>query len=153
MPHFTASRRIPFRADQVFNVISDVAKYREFLPLVERSTVRGRRAAEPNGDEQFNADLVVAYHPLRIEEHFASEVSTSVQDLTVRTQSTGQALKKLTSEWQVKPVGENGCEVTFTLDYELKNFFLQKILGGMFDQAVRKVMNAFEDRVRTVYAS
>lgn len=153
MPTFTLTRRIKYRPDQVFSIIADVGKYREFLPLVERSTVRGKRVVEQGGDERFNADLVVAYHPLRIEEHFASEVSTSPTAYTVRTNSSGQALKKLVSSWIVKPAGDNESDVEFTLDYELKSFLLQKILSGMFDHAVRKVMNAFEDRVRAVYAS
>ena len=153
MPVFTVTRRIPFNAEQVYSVIADVGKYREFLPLVERSTVRGKRPSATLGEESFSADLVVAYHPLRIEEHFASEVATSKSHYTVRTNSTGQALKKLTSNWTVSPAGDGASDVTFHLDYELKSFFLQKIMGGMFDHAVCKVMNAFEERVRAVYAS
>jgi len=153
MPTFTVTRRVALAPRQIFDVISDVARYREFLPLVERSTVRGGRRSTASGDEQFSADLVVAYHPLRIEEHFASEVSTNAEAMTVRTVSNGQALKRLVSSWTIKPVTETESDVVFTVDYEIKGFFLRNLVSGMFDHAVRKIMNSFEERARALYAS
>lgn len=153
MPKFTVTRRVPFAPRQVFDVIADVARYREFLPLVERSTVRGERRSTPTGEEQFSADLVVAYQPLRIEEHFASEVTTSSEHMTVRTVSRGQALNKLVSSWSVVPVDSGGSDVVFSVDYEFKGFFLRNLVSGMFDLAVRKIMTAFEDRVRALQTS
>jgi coenzyme Q-binding protein COQ10 len=153
MPSFTVTRRVRAAPWQIYDVIADVARYREFLPLVERSTVRGGRRSLSNGSEQFSADLVVAYHPLRIEEHFASEVTTNTEALTVSTVSSGQALKRLVSSWVVRPVGDSEADVIFTLDYEIKGFFLRNMVSGMFDHAVRKIMNAFEERVRSLHAS
>lgn len=153
MPSFTVTRRVGFSPQQIFNVISDVASYREFLPLVERSTIRGGRRSTPAGEEQFSADLVVAYHPLRIEEHFTSEVATNSQELTVKTVSNGQALKRLVSSWSIKPVSASESDIVFTLDYEIKGFFLRNLVGGLFDHAVRKIMNAFEERARLLYGS
>jgi coenzyme Q-binding protein COQ10 len=152
MPHFKVTRRVKFTPEQIFAVIADVGHYKEFLPLVERSTVRSREP-QAEGEEKFKADLVVAYHPLRIEEHFASDVETSRSALTVKTRSKGSALKALSSNWIVMPAGEGQSEVTFEVDYELKSFFLQKIFSGMFDHAVRKVMTAFEDRARALYST
>lgn len=153
MPNYTVTRRVKLAPRHIFDVISDVGSYREFLPLVERSTVRGGRRSTSSGDEQFSADLVVAYHPLRIEEHFASEVSTNSETLTVRTTSNGQALKRLVSSWAIRPVGSDEADVIFSVDYEIKGFFLRNIVSGMFDHAVRKIMNAFEERARSLYAS
>lgn len=153
MPSFTVTRRVKFAPRQIFDVIADVAKYREFLPLVERSTLRGGRRVNADGSEQFSADLVVAYHALRIEEHFSSEVLVNPETLTVRTVSSGQALKRLVSSWTVNPVAESEADVVFTLDYEIKGFFLSNIVSGMFDLAVRKIMNAFEERVRALQTS
>lgn len=153
VPRFTVTRRIKFTPQQVFDVVADVARYREFLPLVERSTVRGGRHSNASGDEVFNADLVVAYHPLRIEEHFASEVATNSKELTVRTVSSGQALKRMMSTWVIRPAATGEADVEFSVDYEIKGFFLQNIVSGMFDHAVRKIMNAFEDRAKALYAS
>jgi coenzyme Q-binding protein COQ10 len=153
MPHFTVTRRVNFAPEQIFAVIADVGSYREFVPLVERSTVRARKTQPDAPEQRFSADLVVAYHPLRIEEHFVSDVETSMQKFSVRTRSRGAALKSLESTWTVTAAGEKQSDVTFEVDYELKGFFLQKIFSGMFDYAVRKIMNAFEDRARALYST
>jgi coenzyme Q-binding protein COQ10 len=153
MPHFKVTRRVSLKPEQIFAVIADVGSYREFVPLVERSTVRARDPHSPQGSEKFKADLVVAYHPLRIEEHFASDVETDRRAMTVKTNSRGSALKSLTSMWQVTSVSENQSDVSFEVDYELKGFFLQKVVSGMFDYAVRKIMNAFEERAKRLYAA
>ena len=49
--------------------------------------------------------------------------------------------------------GENRCDINFTVDYQLKSRTLQFVLSGMFDLAVRKVMTAFEERARVLYAA
>jgi coenzyme Q-binding protein COQ10 len=151
MPHFKVTRRVNFKPEQIFAVIADVGSYREFVPLVERSTVRARKTAIGAPEQKFSADLVVAYHPLRIEEHFASDVETSVKDFTVKTRSRGAAVKSLESTWTVAAVDEEQSDVTFEVEYELKGFFLQKIFSGMFDYAVRRIMTAFEIRASVLY--
>ena len=150
MPQFTMTRRMEFSPPQVFAVVADVASYKEFLPLVERSTVRNRRPAE-TGCESFSADLMVAYGKLRIREEFASTVETSLPKLQVRAVSSGNALKKLISLWQIAGAADNGSDITFTVEYELKNPMLQMLLGGMFDSAARKIMGAFEARAKALY--
>jgi coenzyme Q-binding protein COQ10 len=152
LPKFTVTRRVAFSPEQIFRVVADVANYKEFLPLVERSTVRNRKPAE-EGCERFSADLVVGYHKLRIQEEFASQVETSLPKLLVSTVSTGSAVKKLNSTWQITGVADKASDITFTVDYEMKSPMLQMLLGGMFDSAVRKIMSAFEARARELYST
>jgi coenzyme Q-binding protein COQ10 len=153
MPQFKVTRRVSLKPEQIFAVIADVGSYREFVPLVERSTVRGREADTDAGEERFKADLVVAYHPLRVEEHFLSDVETSRKGFTVKTASRGPAIKSLDACWTVADAGDGQSDVTFEVAYELKGFFLQKLFSGMFDYAVRKIMMAFEDRARSLYST
>jgi coenzyme Q-binding protein COQ10 len=153
MPHFQVTRRVSLKPEHIFAVIADVASYREFVPLVERSTVRARDKNAGDGEERFKADLVVAYHPLRVEEHFLSDVETSRQSFTVKTTSRGPAINSLDACWTVSAAGPDQSDVTFEVDYELKGFFLQKIFSGMFDYAVRKIMTAFEERAKSLYSA
>jgi coenzyme Q-binding protein COQ10 len=152
LPIFSVTRRVDFSAKQIFAVVADVANYKEFLPLVERSTVRNRRHAD-EGCESFSADLVVAYHKLRIQEEFASQVETSLPKLLVSAVSTGTAVKKLNSTWQITGVTGKTSDITFTVDYEMKSHMLQMLLSGMFDSALRKIMNAFEARAQELYSA
>jgi coenzyme Q-binding protein COQ10 len=141
-----------FPPGQVFAVVADVAKYKEFIPLVERSSVRNSKPGAV-GCQSFSADLVVAFKKLGIEEEFASQVETNLPKLSIVTVSAGNALKMLNSTWQITKVSEASCDITFTVDYELKNPMMQMMLGGMFGSAVQKIMAAFEGRVASLYGS
>ena len=152
MPKFFTTHRVDFTPKQIFAVVADVGSYKEFLPLVERSTVRNRKPPV-DGNENFGADLLVGYKKMGIQETFSSQVQTSLKDMTVNTISTGNAVKKLISSWRITAVEDNKSEITFAVDYEMKSPMLQMIMKGMFDSAARKIMGAFEARAAKLYRS
>ena len=150
MPRFTATRRVNFSPQQIFEVVADVGSYKDFLPLVERSTVRNRKPAVDEY-ESFNADLVIGYKKMGIHESFSSQVETSRANLSVNAVSSGNAVKKLISSWQITAVEGKKSDITFAVDYEMKSHLLQMLLSGMFDHAAKKVMGAFEARAAKLY--
>lgn len=152
MPTFSKTHRVAFTPQQIFAVVSDVGSYKEFLPLVERSTVRNRKPAV-NGNENFAADLVVGYKKMGIQEAFSSQVQANFKDFSVHTVSTGNAIKKLISSWQITPVEGGQSDIEFVVDYEMKSPMLQILMKGMFDLASRKIMGAFEARAARLYRS
>lgn len=152
MPQFSVSRSVPYGADQVFAIVRDVARYREFVPLVRRSILRNARRLE-DGREAFEGELTLAHDKLRIEEVMTSEVVVDPQALTVTARSSEGPVKHLVSEWRIVPQGDNRCDINFAVDYQLKSRTLQFVFSGMFDLAVRKVMSAFEDRARQLYGA
>ena len=141
---------MPYTAEQVFSIARDVARYKEFLPLVKRSVVRNVKTHE-DGIETFEGELTVAYDKLRIEEVMISRVTVDPKALTVTARSNEGPVKHLESEWRIKGTGGNRCDITFTVDYQLRSRTLQFVFSGMFDLAVRKVMSAFEERARVLY--
>jgi len=150
VPQFSVTRSVPYSADQVFAIARDVARYRDFLPLVKRSMVRNVKALD-DGGETFEGELTVAYDKLRIEEVMTSHVIVDPVALTVTARSHEGPVKHLVSEWRIVPRTETSCDINFSIDYQLKSRTLQFVLSGMFDLAVRKVMNAFEARARVLY--
>ena len=152
MPKFSTTHRVDLTPQQIFAVVADVGSYKEFLPLVERSTVRNRKPAV-DGNENFGADLLVGYKKMGIQETFSSQVQTSLKDLSVSAVSSGNAVKKLISSWKIAAVEGGKSEITFAVDYEMKSPMLQMIMKGMFDSAARKIMGAFEARAAKLYKS
>jgi coenzyme Q-binding protein COQ10 len=150
MPQFSVSRSVPYTAEQVFAIARDVAHYRDFLPLVKRSIVRNAIKGE-DGQDRFDGELTVAYAKLGIAEVMVSRVTVDPANFTVRAESHEGPVKHLTSEWRIVATGENRCDITFSVDYQLRSRALQFVLSGMFDLAVRKVMSAFEERARVLY--
>jgi coenzyme Q-binding protein COQ10 len=152
LPKFSKTHRIDFTPQQIFAVVADVGSYKEFLPLVERSTVRSRKPAV-DGNENFGADLLVGYKKMGIQETFSSQVQISLKDLSVNAVSSGNAVKKLISSWKIAAIEDGKSEITFAVDYEMKSPMLQMIMKGMFDSAARKILNAFEARAAKLYKS
>jgi len=152
VPKFSTTHRVDFTPQQIFAVVADVGSYKEFLPLVERSTVRNRKPVV-DGNEIFGADLLVGYQKMGIQESFSSQVQTSLKDLSVSAVSSGNAVKKLISLWKIAAVEDGKSEITFAVDYEMKNPMQQMIMKGMFDSAARRIMSAFEARAEKLYRS
>ena len=152
MPKYSLSRKVPFTVDQVFAIASDVAKYKQFLPLVNRSLVRSQSTL-PDGREAFEAELTVSYKKLGIEETLQSNVIVDRANQLVEAHSAQGPVKNLDASWKIVDAGSGSSEILLDLDYTLKSRTLQFILSGMFDMMVRKVMNAFEQRARQLYGS
>ena len=150
MPQFSVTRSVPYTAEQVFAIARDVARYKDFLPLVKRSLVRNAKTHE-NGTETFEGELTVAYAKLGIEEVMVSRVLVDPAAMTVTARSDQGPVKHLVSEWKIVPTGNNRCDINFSVDYQLRSRTLQFMFSGMFDLAVRKVMSAFEERARVLY--
>lgn len=150
MPQFSVSRSVPYTAEQVFAIARDVAHYKDFLPLVKRSVVRGA-TTDAQGVERFEGELTMSYQKLGIEEVMASQVTVDPAAFTVTSRSQQGPVKHMVAEWKIVPTGDKRCDITFSVDYALKSRMLQLALSSMLDMAVRKVMSAFEDRARQLY--
>ena len=152
MPKHSISRKVPFTVDQVFAIASDVAQYKQFLPLVRRSQVHSRSTL-PDGREVLEAELIVSYRKLNIQEVLQSTVTVDKERHMVSAHSTEGPVKHLDVEWQLTEAGPGACDIQFSIDYALVSRTLQFVLSGMFDMMVRKMMNGFEERARQLYGS
>ena len=151
MTKFTVTRHVPFTVDQVFAIASDVANYRAFLPLVHKSTIHDVRNLT-DGRTGFVSELLIAYKTLGISETLRSQVVVDANTRTVLASSSEGPVKSLTSEWKIMPASQGGADIHFTVDYTLKSRSLQFLLSGMFDLMVRRILSAFEERARKLYA-
>ncbi len=145
MKHFTATKQVHVSADVAYGVASDVGSYKDFLPLLKRSTIRGARQKLGDG-ETFRAELVVAVERLGISESFVSTVVTNPVNRTVEAVSAEGPLHALTVKWSINDVSDRVCAVTIAMDYSFKNSMLQFAAGKVLELATPKIMRAFEDR-------
>jgi coenzyme Q-binding protein COQ10 len=146
VPRFEATRQIDVPPETAFLVAADVENYAKFLPLLQRSTIRGARSAEGDS-EKFRAELVVAYEALGIREAFVSHVTTDKGKLFVEARSEDGPFKLVTTRWQIKPMGQ-GSSVTVSIEYALRSPLLQMAVTGLMPKAVEKLMTAFENRAK-----
>ncbi len=148
MPQFTTKRRVRHSATDMFNLVADVERYPEFVPLCRELKVR-RRAAEANGTEVLVADMAVAYK--LVHESFRSRVTLDRPNLRILVEYLEGPFSHLENRWGFRPAGEGGCDVDFFIDYEFRSRALGLLMGAMFDAAFRRFAAAFERRADEVY--
>ena len=142
MPTHAEKRRLPHSSQQMFNLVSDVAKYPEFLPWCV-----GTRIKEEDS-QHIVADMVIGYKMFR--EKFTSRVEFSAPDRINVVYENGP-FKYLNNHWIFTSEEDGSCTVDFFVDFEFHSKLLQKIIGVMFNEAVKIMVHAFEKRAAIIY--
>jgi coenzyme Q-binding protein COQ10 len=148
MPQFTTTRRVQHAAADMFDLVADVERYPEFVPLCRELKVR-QRIPEPEGVEVVIADMTVAYKLVR--ERFTSRVTLDRPNLQILVEYLEGPFSNLENRWTFRPTGERACEVEFFIVYEFKSRMLGMLMGSMFDLAFRRFSAAFERRADAIY--
>jgi coenzyme Q-binding protein COQ10 len=149
MPQFSTACGVRHSAGHMFDLVADVERYPEFVPLCRSLKVR-KRIPEPEGVEILVADMTVAYKFVR--ETFTSRVTLDRPNLQILVEYLEGPFSRLENRWIFHPTGEQSCEVEFFIAYEFKSRTLGLLMGGIFDAAFRRFAAAFERRADTVYA-
>jgi len=147
MPSFSTKRRVRHGAAQMFDLVADVEKYPQFVPLCSALRIRSRAGAgEP---EILVADMTVAYKVVR--ETFTSRVTLDRPGLKILVEYLDGPFRRMDNRWTFRSMGEGACEVEFFIDYEFKSRVLAMLMGTMFDVAFRRFADAFEKRADAIY--
>lgn len=134
-------------ADDMFTLVARVEDYPKYLPLCEDLKVKSREQRE--GREILVATMVVGYGP--INESFTTEISLDPATRTIHVQYLDGPFSHLENRWRFHPRGEGACDVDFYIAYSFRSRIFERLVGGLFDKAVRKYTDAFEARADTVY--
>ena len=148
MPSHTTARPVRHSATDMFDLVADVEKYPEFLPLCQKLVVRSRRVEEEV--ETVTATMTVAYALFR--ESFTSLVRLDRGRLVITTTNVDGPFRRLENVWAFEAMTEDECTVRFTIDYEFRSRTLGMMMGAVFDRAFRKFAEAFERRADAVYS-
>ncbi|WP_343115595.1 type II toxin-antitoxin system RatA family toxin [Ostreiculturibacter nitratireducens] len=148
MPSHKEKRVLPYTATQVYDLVADVARYPEFLPWTAAARIR-KREPRPDGSVLMEADLVISFKVFR--ERFGSRVTLWPAEKRIETEYLDGPFKYMRSHWVLTDVAGGGCEVDFFVDFEFRNAILQKLIGVVFDEAMRRVVRAFEARAEQLY--
>jgi coenzyme Q-binding protein COQ10 len=146
MPSFETRRQVPFTPREMFDLVADVERYPEFLPLCEGLRVLSR---DDEGDPRtLVAAMDVGYKGIR--ETFTSRVTLDRAVPIVRTDLVQGPFNKLVNTWDFAET-PGGCDIRFFIDYEFKSMILQMLVGGVFEQAFGRFAEAFEERAHVIY--
>jgi coenzyme Q-binding protein COQ10 len=141
MPTHAERQIVPYRPEQLFDLVADVEKYPQFLPWCAAARVRNRTPTE------LIADITVGFGPFR--ETFTSR-DTMERPGRIRVSYERGPFRYLNNTWVFQPHSQ-GCEVDFFIDFEFSSRILQAAIGVVFNEAVRRMVGAFMKRARDVY--
>ncbi len=144
MPGIREVRRLPYSAEQMFDLVADVGRYGEFLPWVVATRVKS------DSDTEMVADMLVGFKALR--EKFTSRVHKR-RPWEIEVHYVDGPLKDLDNRWTFAPLPDGGCEVDFSVEFTFKNRVFEALAGQYFDRAFRKMVAAFETRADELYGS
>src|SRR3954453_5581892 len=148
MPNFSSKRPVDHSASEMFDLVADVERYPEFVPLCRGLKVR-KSMAKPDGTEGLVADMTVSFKLIR--ESFTSRVTLDRANLKILVEYLQGPFSNLENRWTFEPKGESVCDVGFFLAYEFKSRMLALLMGSMFDAAFARFSIAFEKRADAIY--
>ena len=146
MPKHSETKHLSYTAEQMYALVADVGSYPQFLPWCSAARIRSRQP-QPEG-EVIEADLVISFKVFR--ERFGSRVTLFPDALKIDTEYLDGPFRYMRSHWAFRPDGA-GCEVDFFVDFEFKNALLQGIIGVVFNEAMLRIVRAFERRAADLY--
>ena len=148
MPRFSNRRRVQHRAEQMFDLVADVARYPDFVPLCQALKVRQRKQ-NGDGTETVVCDMTVSFK--LVKETFTSEVTLDKAHLKILVRYLRGPFSNLENRWSFEAKGEEACDVGFFIAYEFKSKMLATLMGAMFDAAFTRFSAAFEKRADMIY--
>lgn len=150
MPTHAEKRRVPYSAGEMYALIADVKSYPEFLPWCEAARIRSSRPG-PDGSEVIAADLVISFKVFR--ERFGSEVRLQPEERKIDVEYLDGPFRYLRNHWRFIEDEPGSCEIDFYVDFEFKSFVLQKLIGVVFNEAMQRIVRAFEARAEALYGA
>ncbi len=147
MPKHHETRKLPYTAQQMFDLVADVEDYPNFIPWTAAARITSRR--ETDEGEILNADLVISFKVFR--ERFTSRVTLDREDMRIDTEYLNGPFRHMNSTWRFRDLEEGGSEVEFHVDFEFKNRILGSAARMFFNDAMQRIVRAFERRARERY--
>lgn len=142
MPRHSETRHLPYSPEQLFHLVADVARYDEFLPWVVAVRIRS------SSETETVADLVVGFNAFK--ERFTSRVLKDFPT-SITVDYVEGPLKFLHNEWKFDRSPDGGTNVGFSVDFAFKSRLFESLAGAMFDRALRRMTDAFEQRAAVLY--
>ena len=148
MPEFQTRRRVRHSATDMFDLVADVERYPQFVPLCSAMKLRSR-TEQPDGKVVIVAEMTVAYKLIR--ETFRSRATLDRANLRILVEYLDGPFSRMENRWEFVAVEDRVCDVKFFIAYEFRSRMLGMLMGAMFDTAFRRFAVAFEKRADEIY--
>ena len=147
MPKASVKRSIECKKEQLIDLVLDIEKYPDFVPFCMGAKVHERKQ---QGDLLLIiADLTIGKGPFK--DTYKSDVKFNKKKDSIYVTNLDGPLKHLENKWQFKEENKM-TEVSFEVDFELKNDFLNIVMTKSFQFGLDKIADAFEERAKDLFS-
>ena len=147
MPKASVKRSIECKKEQLIDLVLDIEKYPIFVPFCLNAEVHEKK--EKNDLLLIVADLTIGKGPLK--DTYKSDVKFNKKDASIHVTNLDGPLKHLENKWYFKEKN-NITEVSFEIDFELKNDLLNIVMTKSFQYGLDKIADAFQKRAEKLFS-
>jgi len=146
MPQASVKRLIECKKDQLIDLVLDIEKYPEFVPFCLDSHVYEKN--KEDGQTLIIADLTIGKGPFK--DTYKSDVKFDKENSTINVTNIGGPLNHLENNWKFIET-EGRTEISFDIDFEIENKFLNVLMSKSFEFGLNKIADAFQKRAEDLY--
>lgn len=142
MPQVSRSLLLPYSAQEMFTLVNDVARYREFLPFCIASEVIREEADEVHAR--------IAFSRMGLEQALTTRNRLQPHE-RIAIEFMAGPFEHLRGQWDFQALGAVACKVQFEVEFQVQARFLQFVAGTALQQAAGQTIDAFQKRAVQVY--
>lgn len=142
MPTVKRSVIVPYTPEQMFDLVSDVARYPEFMPWCG--------GAEVMEQDESGMTASIMIRIARISQNFTTK-NTHDYPHRIQLELVDGPFSNLTGDWSFTPLGEDGCKIDFVMQYEFSNRTLEMVIGPIFNRIATSFIDSFTQRANELY--
>ena len=146
MPKASVKRNINCSKEDLINLVLNIEDYPKFIPYCLNAKIHKKKFENEN--QLIIADLTIGKGPFK--DTYKSDVKYNKREGIILVKNIDGPLKYLDNKWQFKSNG-NSTEVSFDVDFELKNKFLNIIMTKSFKYGLDKIADAFQKRAEELF--
>ena len=150
MPSFHIARHVRHSPSQMFDLVADIDRYPEFVPLCVGAHVV-RKSTDAAGVDHLLVDMEVGH--LAIRQQFTTRDTLDRKKMKIHIEHVDGPFRVFENIWTFHDEADARCRVDFTAEYEFRSAVLGALMGSMFDIALRKISAAFEARADSIYGA
>ncbi len=141
------SINLPYRADDLFELVSDVGRYPDFIKWIQ--SLRVIDETEEGAVFGVRAEAVVGF--LTFTERFTTDVASDRATRTINVGLVRGPFRRLTNRWTFEE-SDDGTRIDFFIDFQFRNFVLQALAATNLEYAVSRIIDAFKDEAARRYS-
>ena len=149
MPKASVKRLIKCQKKDLINLVLDIEKYPQFIPFCYDAKIYENK--KEGNIQKIIADLTIGKGPFK--DTYKSDVAFDIKNNSIYVKNIEGPLNHLSNNWTFTDKKNGITEVTFDIDFEIKNKFLNSLMVVSFQFGLEKIADAFQKRAEELFSS